>query len=41
MNNTDALFRFAMSEDAMKLGVSRYFPQTEGKSHQWNFSGDR
>ncbi|WP_319470896.1 FapA family protein [uncultured Pseudodesulfovibrio sp.] len=31
MNNTDALFRFAMSEDAMKLGVSRYFPPNGGE----------
>ncbi|QJB58359.1 DUF342 domain-containing protein [Pseudodesulfovibrio sp. zrk46] len=29
--NTDALFRFAMSEDGMKLGVSRYFPPNGGE----------
>lgn len=29
-NNKDALFRFAMSEDGMKLGVSRYFPPNGG-----------
>jgi hypothetical protein len=28
--NKDALFRFAMSEDGMKLGVSRYFPPNGG-----------
>ena len=27
----DALFRFALSEDGMKLGVSRYFPPKGGK----------
>lgn len=31
MNNSDAQFRFAMSEDGMKLGVSRYFPPNGGK----------
>lgn len=30
-NNTDAQFRFAMSEDGMKLGVSRYFPPKGGE----------
>lgn len=29
--NTDAQFRFAMSEDGMKLGVSRYFPPDGGE----------
>jgi len=28
--NSDALFRFALSEDGMKLGVSRYFPPKGG-----------
>lgn len=30
-NNPDAQFRFAMSEDGMKLGVSRYFPPSGGR----------
>jgi len=30
-NNGDARFRFAMSEDGMKLGVSRYFPPNGGE----------
>lgn len=30
-NNVDALFRFAMSEDGMKLGISRYFPPNGGE----------
>lgn len=30
-NKTDALFRFAMSKDGMKLGVSRYFPPNGGE----------
>lgn len=29
--NKDALFRFAMSEDGMKLGISRYFPPNGGE----------
>lgn len=29
--NKDAQFRFAMSEDGMKLGVSRYFPPNGGE----------
>jgi hypothetical protein len=29
--NPDAQFRFAMSDDGMKLGVSRYFPATGGR----------
>lgn len=29
--NSDAVFRFALSEDGMKLGVSRYFPPNGGK----------
>nr|WP_321513523.1 FapA family protein [uncultured Pseudodesulfovibrio sp.] len=29
--NPDARFRFAMSEDGMKLGVNRYFPPNGGK----------
>lgn len=29
--NPDAQFRFAMSEDGMKLGVSRYFPPNGGE----------
>jgi len=29
--NKDALFRFAMSEDGMKLGVSRYLPPNGGE----------
>ena len=30
-NNIDARFRFAMSEDGMKLGISRYFPPEGGE----------
>lgn len=30
-NTPDALFRFAMSEDGMTLGVSRYFPPKGGR----------
>lgn len=30
-NSPDAQFRFAMSEDGMKLGVSRYFPPNGGE----------
>lgn len=30
-NNGDARFRFAMSEDGMKLGISRYFPPDGGE----------
>jgi hypothetical protein len=30
-DNGDARFRFAMSEDGMKLGVSRYFPPNGGE----------